>query len=371
MSAIDLLRKLRRERDKQHQSLAAQLVREDAEDSELQRAGRRLELLDRAIGQLETRTWTRAGRFFLVVLVTAVIVTALVLWRTSSVSFALDLHARAASFRLADGARLGAIRIHGPVQLRGLTSVDSPLLDPELARRSDTAHLEAKQLELSSLQLPKGASVHLERQADSVALTVQIPSGAVIASFEAGDETTLSLGANGARRTPAIAKRVFSEPETFVFSSAAPAGAEMPPAAFELVAANMGMPISLELQPRSAAFVEQRVGVDGSREFVSSIVGGTIAIAEVERKYAIEERDVLRITDLAAERLTIDVGTDLRIRLSGSAHRIELQSGRATKPLTPTRLEYLAKNHFLALIWGAAAFIWGALWSIHRGMGSV
>lgn len=138
----------------------------------------------------------------------------------------------------------------------------------------------------------------------------------------------------------------------------------------EFVARGLSSPAELTgLVASSLRFVERRSSGTLTSPFGGSLIGGRVSVLETSDEHRIAEADLLSLDELAVDELRIVADSDMRLRLFGRAGHVRLRTGGVERSLKPSVLELLAKNHRVALLWGAAVLSWGMLWTARRAFG--
>jgi hypothetical protein len=84
-----------------------------------------------------------------------------------------------------------------------------------------------------------------------------------------------------------------------------------------------------------------------------------IRLPAANRELALRSDSSLELDGLQLEQADLTLGGSVGLKFSGSASRIELNTGGFKQSLKPSVLEYVARNHSIGLLWSAAGLLWG------------
>lgn len=109
--------------------------------------------------------------------------------------------------------------------------------------------------------------------------------------------------------------------------------------------------------------VRQEEDTRASPLLVSSIIEGKMEFDGYERReILLHEARASRFTQFVGTIISLSVVNGrLQLRLVGRASNIEIRVGEQWRTLMPSRLEFLKQNHELALLWGAALYLFGLI----------
>jgi hypothetical protein len=116
-------------------------------------------------------------------------------------------------------------------------------------------------------------------------------------------------------------------------------------------------------------FGVDHVQPDGTTYFTSGLRAGSVRVLDANRVEAIEAGDSLKLVIGKARRFQIGravKGDTLSFVYEGTVKRLSLGPLNAERDLSPSLLEFLYRQKALALLWGAAVFLWGLFVGIRR-----
>jgi hypothetical protein len=105
----------------------------------------------------------------------------------------------------------------------------------------------------------------------------------------------------------------------------------------------------------------------GQGRYLSTLVGGEVRVLATESTIALRGRDRLDLGTLRDGRLRIGYEPDqqqYRIRFEGRVQRLRTGPEGFARNRAPTLLERVYHQQQLALLWGAAVFLWGLFWGV-------
>jgi hypothetical protein len=117
-------------------------------------------------------------------------------------------------------------------------------------------------------------------------------------------------------------------------------------------------------------FAVEHAQPDGTIYFTAGLRAGSIRLLDADRTETIQAGDNLKLDISRARRFQIGrsaKGDGFSIVYEGTARRVSLGPLDAEKDLSPSVLEFFYRQKALALLWGAAVFLWG-LFSGARGL---
>lgn len=368
ISDKNVRRWLDREHDDKVAELAARLRAGETLES-LAELRERVKVVDETRRKLAADWRVLLRVYATTITVVVALVSVLALWPLPSVRVDIDVVARAVSMKLAEDATIGPMELVGPVQVRGLSYVDAvaiELANPEAVRG---ASVSAEAISLAELNASSETWLDLAVRPTSAIVTAQLGASAIVAALEVGGNVDVVTDDDNPRTPRAQTSRWFPTPET-IFLSSAESTNKTVRAPMEIVASGLSSPAELTgLFPSSLRFVERRSSGTLASPFGGSLVGGRVSILETNDKYSVAEADLLSLDELEVDELRLVVDSDIRLRLFGRAGHVRLRTGGVERSLKPSVLELLSKNHRVALLWGAAAFAWGMLWTARRAFG--
>jgi hypothetical protein len=334
----------------QAKALRAQLrqgLADGAPLAELQALRARLQLIDEALAGTPAQrpAWRRQ---MLALAIIAALVSIAALWPLPRTQFALELEAGAAQLTLDRAGQLGAQPLAGELRAEGyarLESADAVLMQRALDEGVSPLLLQAARLHLRSID--HGAGARLDLQAGGAGARLTVDGAPHRAAVEFGGAVTSSLGG-----APRVTTQV-AQAEWLRLSADAGAGE------LWLSRAPGQLWQWRGLRPSALRFVERSPAGDGRIALTSALRNGTLRLPAVERELQLGAGSALALDGLELEQCELLLGETLRLKLSGSAQRIRLSTGGFDRSLSPSVLEYAARNHSLGLLWSAAGLLWG------------
>jgi hypothetical protein len=110
------------------------------------------------------------------------------------------------------------------------------------------------------------------------------------------------------------------------------------------------------------AFAVEQAHPDGTVDFSSGLGGGVVRLLDAQRTETIEAGDNLKLDIASARRFQIGrtaKGESLSFVFEGTVKRASLGPVGAERDLSPSLLEFFYRQKAVALLWGAAVFLWG------------
>lgn len=349
-------------RDAQARRFVERVQADDADGTELQALRARLQLTEQALAESERRSPGRHRPLLASLLAIALLSSAAAAIRLPRVAFSAEIEASALTLHMARAGQLGGLAVDGTVSVQGAGSADSahPALREQARAAGGTLSLRGAGLRLQRLAWDEGSLLRFEAGDGHLAVTVETPRPMTVLSLDLQGTVTVE-GAT-------VRTHDFGLGEWLTLGSATPPGARTGRAA----------PLTVRLDgSRQAAggwrlahvqglsLVERQAGDEGpSSRFPSSLRRASLTLPQTGARIELGEGDRLLLDDLRLERCELQPGPVLRLRLSGSAGDLRSVVGSFERPLKPSWLEWLMNNHQLALVWGAAAFLWSGrtLW---------
>jgi hypothetical protein len=275
--------------------------------------------------------WRREA---IALLVVAALVSVAALVPMPRVAFALELEAGAAQLTLDEAGQFGGQPLDHELRAEGFSRLESA--DPSLLQRArdDGASplaMRAERLTLNSVGYGAGASV----------------------GFEAG--------------SPAVRVAIDGAPHSalFEFTTQVPVvewlrlGADAKPTELWLTRPAERNWRWRGLRPAALRFIERTQEGVGPVRLQSALRRATLRLPATERELRLAEGGVLELDGLRVDQCELGVGDAITLKISGSARRIVVATGGFTQSLSPSLLEYAARNHSLGLLWSAAGLLWG------------
>jgi hypothetical protein len=117
------------------------------------------------------------------------------------------------------------------------------------------------------------------------------------------------------------------------------------------------------LQVQALDFVEENPPGEG--KFQSVIRSGKMVLQENSFTQELQEADELTLKNPQSRQLELsNAENGVRVLFDGSAAQILIGSQDFQQNLTPTYFEYLARQKWLTVFWGAVVFLSGLIWRI-------
>jgi hypothetical protein len=359
MAETDALRARRRAAAAELQQL---LTAEPVDARRLADLRERVETIDLLLTERRSPLFSQLKPLLVVGVAAGAIVTWLLTWKADFVPVQLEIEARALSAQLREEAELTGVLVDQNVQVRGVAWIESPRFDAASLSAAREFAANAGWMRIQRLTASKDATLGVERGAQSLVVTVtRRPATLELLLRDAARMSVVSQSGPGGEF-----EGQFSVAEPVRMGSAA--GERTTPAAGLELSAGFAPDRTAQFvfEPRELTFLERVPQRRSGVEFASSIVSGTISFDGIERRYGIEEGDVIDVRGFAPEAARVSIGATLRLRARGTAQQVSLRRGATSKSLAPSMLEFLAQNHTLALAWGAVGLISGFLWSAFR-----
>ena len=352
---------LRQQRAALNAELADRLAAGDMALAELRELRDRVALLDGALADPAAPPPRRWAQVLWPMLAVAGVLSIAASVPVPVVPLSLDLQSSTVTLVFADASALAPVGVAGELRVEGFTALESA--DASLARAASTESggrvvVHADELSLRNLQLPAGTRLTWRARAGATELQVESQRPPVVAEIEMRGNTSLRL--NDADQ--ALARR-FDHGEWLRLTSGDGARPTLPPPPMLLALARPGESLLrwTDLQPQTLQFAERRGTAGAVAAVGSSIEAGRLTLPATGETVQLSAGDWLELDGLVVERCDLVAGATLALRLSGSAHRLELRTGEFSRSLKPSWLEYIARHHLTKLLWGSAAVLWGAL----------
>ncbi|RZU00842.1 hypothetical protein [Rivibacter subsaxonicus] len=354
MSSVEI-RRLRDLRDAAARQFLQRMQAGDAPLPELRELQERVRLADAALA--DPLLQRRAAAIAL--LVVALLCTLAAVLKMPSVPFSLELTAGSAALQMEAAGEFGEQVVDRELGVEGfatLESADAALL--KLSRdeqvRGSRIDLRSESLRLQRLRFPHGSLVRAEAGADAVRLVVEAPQPKAVVELEVAGASEVALGAAPRRFD-------FGPGEWLRLAGADADPTERRPAPLTLQLGR-GAERSyswIGLQPVSLRFVERQARGAAPPVYLSSLKQAQISLPATGAEVQLRAGDGLELDGLVLERCELALGGELGLRLSGSARELVARTGSFERSLKPSVLEFLARNHALALFWTAAGLLWG------------
>jgi len=270
--------------------------------------------------------------------------------------------------KLAAPGTFDALPLSAPVTVRGVSEVNSPAIDLGESRSNRRVRIDATDISLSQLDVPANAWVDLAIAHDSLSLAIEPADSATVASIELGGRVEVSADADVRAAHPARMAAQFETPETVLLSSGVTSGGKQAPS-FELVARGLRLDSEIGgVLPATIRFVERSSSSALHSPFGGSVLRGRLSLPDTNEAHDLHDADLLSIDGLTVDQARFTLGSDIRVRLFGSATSVRLRSGGVERSLAPSWLAFLAQNHGIAFLWGACTFIWGLFFAIYHAV---
>jgi hypothetical protein len=117
------------------------------------------------------------------------------------------------------------------------------------------------------------------------------------------------------------------------------------------------------------ACADEHAQPDGTVYFTSGLRAGSIRLLDADRTETIERGDNLTLTIAETRRFQIGRSANddtLSFIFEGTVSAISLGPVGAEKDLSPSLLEFFYRQKALALLWGAAVFLWGCFMGMRK-----
>lgn len=359
MADTDALRARRRATAAELQQL---LTSETVDARRLAELRERIETIDLLLTGRRSPLFSQLKPLLVVGVAAGAIVTGLLAWKADFVPVQLEIEARAITAQLREEAEITGLPIDKNLQVRGLAWIESPRFDAASRSSAQEFAANAGWMRIQRLTATKDATLSVERGPQSLVVTVTRRPATLELLLRDG----VRMSVTGQSGPGAPFEGQFSVAEPVRMGSAA--GERTTPAAgLELSAGLAGdRTAQFVFEPRELTFLERVPQRRSGAEFASSIVSGTISFDGMERRYRIEEGDVIDVRGFEPDSARVSIAEILRLRARGTAQQVSLRRGATRRSLAPSMLEFLAQNHTLASAWGAVGLISGLLWSAFR-----
>lgn len=365
MSRAELFKQLRNYRKTCVEELSSDLLRASSSNDEISAKRLRLESVDKILVEFKPSLAVRLLPVLVVGVATALVLTILSNVNASFLSARIEVEARAVTIGLRDAPDITNLAFVRSTRIEGATWIGSPLLPQAAARSASTLSVESPGTRLERIDLGnaavRGAELDLERSTDTLRLSIR-DTPATFHLNVSGD-THIFLGNDD----PPIAavSRSFVVPEPLQVGVGSEPGNGASRSEL-IIAGHMATPkpVVMTATPRSLIFVQRTPRAD--EPFSSSIVTGKIVFAGIDRVTRLEEGDALQIENLEAARGRFAIGRNISAVVSGTARDIRVRRGSVVESISPSLLEFFSKNHLVKLLWAAAVFVSGMLWTASR-----
>jgi hypothetical protein len=243
-----------------------------------------------------------------------------------------------------------------------LTKIQAPNLGLSINDNAGDAwvRLEGGQISLQSLQLDKGALLHLVADKDEVSLFVNRKSmRGTVTVFGVGSMTAGSKSGD----TSVTRRYSLEVPETLEFVLSHPQAIPSRLTIHRPKRWNLGI-----IPVANLNFAMEEVRGITETEFTSGIKSGSIRFNDAAwRSIEISENELLTVnqTDEAAVELR-SAEPLIHVTLNGVVKDVMVGRAEARTRMSPSYLEYFYNKKALAVFWGAVVFVWGILWGIRR-----
>ena len=344
--------------------LATKLLDPTTANDELKRAQERIGFFDAALSAQSVKLPRKLKVAVLCLAISSAVLLGLALTPVGHAPFVLTAESLTISAVTREPTMLTLVALRGEVTVEGADEISGARIEAntDSASKGATGRFVADKVFLREVQIPAHAVVDLDATPNAASLSITTLSGSIAGTVDLVTPTFIGVGrrAQGSRDPDAVS---LADRELLRFRSspdAAPSG----PATVRITSNRLeGWPIVNEVWPQSLRFLQRRSSTDSAPKYVSSLLKGTVVLPWTGATVQIERGDVLEIDDIDVGRFEMKVDDLVQVQVNGSAKRIGLRTGAAEKSLKPSLLEFLTRNHGVAMLWSSAVFIWGLLWS--------
>jgi hypothetical protein len=247
------------------------------------------------------------------------------------------------------------------LQLVGYEIAEPPYALRELVQRGRPVTLRGDSIVLTSIVLDLGGELTVATPGAG-RLELELSGAARLAVSLGG--AVLAGGPDGNLKPVGVFQR--SEP----LAASAKAGGGNPLRVVITTTTATSLAFALRDQPLSGvSFARPRASTAETRfPFRSEIVKGNLSMLDTGVTETLRPGELVWLRDISAFLVLLETTSDgLLVDLSGEARSIGVGSPRGEgwrpdRDLTPSGFAYLAGQHELKLLWGAAVVILGALW---------
>lgn len=310
----------------------------------------RLKLVD---AQLATHDRWRRLAWPAVVVAAALSAVALV--PVPRVPFTLDAHAAQVRLHVAEAATLPGELLAGDWRIEGYARLESP--DATLAERAADGALGLRgAVRLQSLSLPAHSVLQVAASGRTLRVVAEAPAGPVAVALQMSGR--IELAAHDRRWH---ADYPWSERLRLLAGDAGQAGRAPSPVELTIERSDDRALRWVVLPLDAVDFTERQPGeAAGTARYTSSLRDAKLVLPATGGDVSLAAGDGIVLSGLRLERGEVTAGSDVTVRLSGSASTLETQVGSFRRSLKPSLLEWLARHHTLELLWSAAGLLWGA-----------
>ena len=326
--------------------------------AELQDMHARLRLIDSVLAAsaaTRRRVWRRQA---LALAVVAGLVSLAALVPMPRTPFALELQASAAQLQMAAPGSLGGQPLAGDLRAEGYSRLDTA--DPALAQRAlagDASQLTLRAERLSLRRVSYAAGALLDFEAGTPTVRLAIDGAAHAAEFELGGAVSSSL----AGEPPVAARYAVAE---WIKLNASAAATEL-----WLTRQPDHNLVWRGLRPSSLRLVARQADADGQVRLTSALRQALLRLPAVEKELSLAAGSQLELDGLQIDEAELTLGEPLKLHLTGTAARLQMQTAGFQRSLKPSLLDYLAHNHGLGTFWGAAGLLWGISTWLRKQLG--
>jgi hypothetical protein len=124
-----------------------------------------------------------------------------------------------------------------------------------------------------------------------------------------------------------------------------------------------------DIKVTNLSFVDERASPERPDQpmFTSQITSGTITMTDTGEQISIVPATALRLANIRGRISSLLVTSkDVQMKFEGTVNEVTLGTGKFSRSLKPTILEWLFHQQKLGLFWGALTFLWGMSWSAGR-----
>jgi hypothetical protein len=306
--------------------------------------------------------WKRDSGAAIVVAVVCIAVAAL-LWTTKVPHTSITLSAMTESLQ---GTLAEDWHVDNPFQsqlmhFERLSSIHAPNLGLSIKDDQGNAwvKLQGGKIALASLDIDKGASVHMSADKSEVNVFVSLTS--IRGRITVVGKGKLTAG-TGPDQTVTQSYDL-PIPETIEFATNDPRD----------IPSRMTMhgPQNWDLGKVPLAnfnFALEQVRGLAESEFTSGAKSGSIRFNDTSwSTYEISENELVAVHETDQAAVDVRNGDPLiHVTLNGTVQNVSVGHSSTSTKLAPSYLEYLYNKKTLAFFWGAVVFVWGILWGIRR-----
>jgi hypothetical protein len=357
--------------------LCAEVLKNKSQDFEAM--ARRLKACQDLLSQLPVPWIRRVGPPLTIALLTVTLVSALTIreYRTHVLVVANASGVQFAAKRAFELSRLPeAVNTTGTRFL--ITDVDSVhhspgLRLPTIGNVVTSLYLCEGQFAINKLKVYPDATVLADETTDKGFLDIELFEKEAPRFFLRGasaqldlvlwDRVRLTDGSCGSTGEPAVARIKRQLPETLHVETGV---GKLNPVQLSLPLDPGRQLVFRQVDVDSLRFVREVSAAPGQHDFVSTIQTANLSLMESGASQVLGVDTFLELKGFAGTIRQIKITDKLEIQVEGTASRVLVGPSGYQRDLTPSYLQYLRNNQQLALLWAAAIFVWGLLWSGKR-----